>query len=254
MNNLITITSSLRLIAFVEYTFGIKLDYLSELRMKLLFCTCLLLTIVLAACSGWTVRPLPYNPPTPFSSRTPSIYTATPVILPPPITTTLTGLPLTLTLTTISVTSSVESTITVIPSSPTLTPTIETPPSMEIKVDILGCNTGIDLAHGMGEVTNAFVTVSNVGAVDLGNVCTTLNARDEGRPHPDKRKCLPSLSAGYQVTQKLTVDTTYKEATPIQIDVTSNDVLIQRVGKDSCSDIGLFPPGLDDIGIVKRIP
>ena len=222
--------------------------------MKLVICTCSFLSIVLAACSGWTVRPIPYNPPTAIPSRTPSIYTATPVILPPPITATLTGLPLTSTLISIPVTSSVESTITFTSSSPTLTSTVETPPSMEIKVDILGCNTGIDLAHGMGEVTNAFVTIGNIGAVDLENVCATLNARDEGRPHPDKKKCMPSLPAGYQVTQKLTVDTTYKADTPIQIDVSSNDVLIQRVGRDSCTDIGLFPPDLDSLGKVRRIP
>jgi hypothetical protein len=125
---------------------------------------------------------------------------------------------------------------------------------VEIKVDLLGCNTGIDLSHGMGEVTNAYVTISNLGTVDLGNVCATLNGRDEGRPHPDKTKCSTSLPAGYQVTQKLTIDTTYKEASLIQIDVSSNNVLLQRVGKDTCRDIGLFPPAVEGLGVVKKIP
>ena len=106
----------------------------------------------------------------------------------------------------------------------------------------------------MGEVTNSYVTISNLGPADLDNVCATLRGLDEGRSHPDKTKCSPSLPTGYQVMQKLTVDTTYKEASPIQIDVTSNDVLLQRVGKDSCKDIGLFPPDVNDLGVVKRIP
>ncbi len=222
--------------------------------MKLFLFICLMLALVLTACNGWTVRPLPYNPPTPFSSRTPSIYTATPIILIPPVTATFTGLPLTSTSSITTLTPSIEPTVTGTHSNPTLTPTIETIPSVEIKVDILGCNTSIDLIHAMGEVTNAYVTISNLGASGIDNVCATLNGQDEGRPHPDKTKCIPSLPAGYQVTQKLTIDTTYKENTAIQIDLTSNAVLLQRVGKDSCKDIGLFPPDLDGLGVVKRIP
>lgn len=106
----------------------------------------------------------------------------------------------------------------------------------------------------MGEVTNAYVTISNVGAAELTNVCATLRGLDEGRPHPDKTKCVPSLAPNYQVTLKLTIDTTYKEDTPIQVDIASNDVLLQRAGKDSCTDIGLFPPGIDDLGVVKPMP
>jgi hypothetical protein len=130
----------------------------------------------------------------------------------------------------------------------------ETVSSVKIKVDILGCNTSIDLTHGLGEVTNAYVTISNLGTNDLENVCATLRGQDEGKPHPDRIKCLTALPAGYYVTQKLTIDTTYKEASPIQIDVTSNDVLLQRVGKDSCKDIGLFPPELDGLGTIIKIP
>jgi hypothetical protein len=130
----------------------------------------------------------------------------------------------------------------------------ETVSSVNIKVDILGCNTSIDLTHGLGEVTNAYVTISNLGTNNLENVCATLRGQDEGKPHPDRKKCSTALPAGYQVTQKLTIDTTYKEASPIQIDVTSNDVLLQRVGKDACKDIGLFPPDLDGLGTIIKIP
>jgi hypothetical protein len=227
---------------------------LDEVVMKHLPFTCLLLTFSLTACSGWTVRPLPYNPPTPFSSRTPSIYTATAIVLPPPITATLPAESLTPTLAGTIVTPTVEPILTDTPPSPSFTPTIETVPAVRINVDILGCNTGIDISHGMGEVTNAYVTIGNIGADDLENVCATLRAQDEGRIHPDKTKCLASLPASYQVTQKLTVDTTYKESSPIQIDVTSEDVLLQRVGKDSCTDIGLFPPDENSLGVANQIP
>ena len=221
--------------------------------MKRLLFNCLLL--MLTACSGWTVRPLPYTPATPFSSSTPSIYTPTPIILPPPITPTLASATLTPTLLVSTVTPGIEPTFTEIPPSHTITPTTtETAALVKIQVDLLGCNTGLDLSHGMGEVTNAYMTIKNLGSADLENVCATLNGKDEGRPHPDKTKCLPTLSAGYQVTQKLTVDTTFKEDTPIQIDVTSNAILLERVGKDFCKDIGLFPPDENSLGMVNPIP
>ena len=139
-----------------------------------------------------------------------------------------------------------------LPASPTIIPT-ETIPSTLLKIDVLGCNTSIDVTHGMGEVTNAYVTVSNIGSAGLENVCATLRGLDEGRIHPDKTKCVPSLPANYQVTLKLTIDTTYKVSTPIQVDVAIQDGLFQRVGKDSCTDIGLFPPGVDDLGLIKPI-
>ena len=59
-----------------------------------------------------------------------------------------------------------------------------------VAVDILGCNTSIDITHGMGEVTNAYVTVKNTGMVDLPNTCALLRAIDEDREHPDKKVCV----------------------------------------------------------------
>jgi hypothetical protein len=119
---------------------------------------------------------------------------------------------------------------------------------------VLGCDTSIDLAHGMGEVTNAYITISNPTRADINDMCTTLNGLDEGRPHPDKTKCLPVLPAGYQVTLKLTVDTTYKAQSPIQLDINSGNNLVLRVGAASCADIGLFPPALSDLGVPKPLP
>jgi len=43
------------------------------------------------------------------------------------------------------------------------------------------------------------------------------------------------------------VDSTYRADTPIQIEVTADGGLFQRVGADSCRDIGLFAPNPMDL-------
>jgi hypothetical protein len=126
--------------------------------------------------------------------------------------------------------------------SPTSTETLP-PVSPTIIVEVLGCNTSIDIIHGMGEVTNTYVTLKNNTGNDLSSVCATLYALDEGRVHPDKTVCVPALAHGQQVTLKLTVDSTYKQNTPIQVEVKSGDTLLSRIGQESCTDIGLFAPG-----------
>ncbi len=106
----------------------------------------------------------------------------------------------------------------------------------------------------MGEVTNAYVKITNSTATDVPNLCATLNALDEGRPHPDKTKCLPILPSGFQVTFKLTVDSTYKQNTPVQVDITSDGTLLQRVGEAACTAIGVLPPDVDGLGTPQAIP
>jgi hypothetical protein len=124
---------------------------------------------------------------------------------------------------------------------PTDTPTAP-PISPNILVEVLGCNTSIDITHGMGEVTNAYVTLKNYTGADMANLCTTLNAFDEGRVHPDKTVCVPLLEHGQQVTLKLTADSTYKQETPIQVEVKIGETLLSRVDSPSCTNIGLFAP------------
>ncbi len=199
------------------------------------------LMLLLASCNGWVIQPGPFNPPTPFlpPTSTPSIFTATPVVIgvasatPTPQIATATSF------------SFPTATPTLTPSdsddTPSVTPT-SSPSGPVLSVEILGCNTSIDVTHGMGEVTNAFVVLKNIGGVELTNLKATLNALDEGRVHPDKTAEVPSLAIGYQVTLKLTVDSTYKEATPIQIEVSGDPSLFTRVGATSCKDIGLFAP------------
>ena len=182
-------------------------------------------------------------------SRTPEIETATPRILTPvPLTATAPTSTATLT-----GTASSPTLVEVTPSQ-TSTPTLVPSPAAALSTDILGCDTGIDVLHGMGEVTNAYVRIANPTAVDVPDLCATLRALDEGRPHPDKTKCLPSLPAGYQVTFKLTVDSTYKQDTPVQVDATSGEDLLQRAGEPACTAIGLFLPTLDDLNVAQPIP
>ena len=144
-------------------------------------------------------------------------------------------------------------TSTSIPPTETPMPTFTSTAVQSLAVDILGCNTSIDITHGMGEVTNAYVTVKNTGTVDLPNTCALLRAIDEDRVHPDKKVCVANLPMQNQVTLKLTVDSAYKQDTIIQVDASSNDILLLRVDKPSCTDIGLFGGAPSDVGVIKPI-
>ena len=106
----------------------------------------------------------------------------------------------------------------------------------------------------MGEVTNAYITIQNIGNADLTNLCATLSALDEGRVHPDKTKCVSILPAGYQVSEKLTVDTTSLQSSPIQVDVDLGATLLQRVGQNACTNFDLIPPRMHDLGAITLIP
>lgn len=198
----------------------------------------ILLMLLLASCNGWVIQPGPFNPPTPFlpATSTPSIFTATPVVIgvtsATPQIATATGF----SFPTATLTS------TLIPSNTPAVTQTNSPSGPAISVELLGCNTSIDVTHGMGEVTNAFVVLRNTGGVELTNLKATLKALDEGREHPDKTVEIASLVVGYKVTLKLTVDSTYQEETPIQVEVTGDAGLFQRLGADSCKDIGLFTP------------
>jgi len=202
----------------------------------------ILMAGVLSGCNGWTIQPLP-NPPTPFlpPTLTPSILTATPVVIgPTPTSNVPTSTPM--------ATATIFPTNTNASLSDTPIATWTSPSSQSsVSVEVLGCNTSIDVTHGMGEVTNAFVTLENTGNVDLTNLTTTLMALDEGREHPDKTVETAFLQAGHQVTLKLTVDSTYQAETPIQVEVMGDGGLFQRVGAASCQEIGLFGPDPDSL-------
>jgi len=198
------------------------------------FIPLLISTLILSSCSGWVIQPFPG--PTPFSqiTSTPSIFTPTLVVI-----SVNTSTPFIATLDVIPTYTNLPiSTETHIPL-PTFT---ASPIGPAISIKVLGCNTSIDITHGMGEVTNAFVILNNTGGVELTNLKATLFALDEGRVHPDKTLELAVLPVGNQVTVKLTVDSTYKQESPIQVEVISDQGAFPREGLASCTDIGLLAP------------
>ena len=202
----------------------------------------ILFTFLLSGCNGWIIQPIPY--PTPFlpPSPLPSIYTATPVIIgvtnasATPIVATPTVTPTFLP----TITNMVQATATAIPVHTFTSTSSASMPDLQIIV--LGCNTSIDVTHGMGEVTNAFVTLKNTGNVGLTNLVATLYALDEGREHPDKIQEIASIPVSYEVTLKLTADSTYKQESAIQVEVNSDQGLFPREGSASCRDIGILAP------------
>lgn len=205
----------------------------------------ILLLLLTPSCNGWVIQPGQFNPPTPFlpPTNTPSIVTATPVVIAASPTSTIQILPTATSISFITATS----VPTLIPSNTLDTIQTTVPSGPAVAVEILGCNTSIDVTHGLGEVTNAFVVLRNTGGIDLINMTATLRALDEGEEHPDKTVEVSSLLTGYQVTLKMTVDSTYQEETPIQVEVTADGGLFQRVGADACKDIGLFAPEPGDL-------
>lgn len=205
----------------------------------------ILLLLMTTSCNGWVIQPGPFNPPTPFlpPTNTPSVMTATPVVIAASPTATTQILPTSTSISFITATS----VPTLIPSDTpgSIQPTVSSGPA--VSMEILGCNTSIDVIHGLGEVTNAFIILRNTGGVDLTNITATLRALDEGEEHPDKTVEVPSLLTGYQVSLKMTADSTYREATPIQVEITADGGLFQRVGAESCKNIGLFAPNPGDL-------
>ena len=211
---------------------------------------------IISGCDTWGVPPQPFPVWTPIPSGTPGVVTATALILPPPtfptiLTETHTpGVDLTAVITPISTDTATP------PPTPTPTLPVDTPTTtlfQAVTVNILGCDTSIDIMHGMGEVTNAYVTVNNTGSLDLPNTCALLRALDEDREHPDKMVCIANLPAQNQVTLKLTVDSIFKQNTVIQVDTTSNEVVLLRVDKPACTDLGIFGGAPTDIGVIKPI-
>ena len=203
----------------------------------------MIVMLLLASCNGWVIQPGPYNPPTPFlpPTQTPFIFTATPVVVgvarATPQIAASTAIPF--------ITATFVPTL--IPSDAPMITQTSVPTGPSISVEVLGCNTSVDVIHGMGEVTNAFVVLRNTGGIEFTNLKVTLNALDEGREHPDKTVEVATLQVGYNVTTKLTVDSTYKQDTPVQIEVAGDAGLFQRVGVDSCKDIGVFAPNPDSL-------
>jgi hypothetical protein len=214
--------------------------------MKRLIVTLALLTLLLTACGDMEFVTAAPNPFSITPSRPPSILSPTPIFIYP---TTSASLPPPPSLTPSLTLAPDPSATDTLP--PTATETF-TPAPEPLSIQMLGCDTGIDVTHGMGEVTNAYVTIANASGPDLTMVCATLSSADEGRLHPDKTICVQSLPRGYQVTLKLTIDTTFQVNTIVQVDVLSNEGIFASAGGLACRDIGAFKPEV--IGVLQPVP
>ena len=217
-----------------------------------------LLSILLAGCGDFNAVTSAPNPFAITPSRAPLILTATPIFLPPTTSATLPPPPSLTPSATATETPTSGPTFT-FTAAPTDTETPSPTPSFTLTprppaVTLLGCDTGLDLTHGMGEVTNAYVTIANPGGPDLTNVCATLSAADEGRVHPDKVVCVPLLSTGFQVTLKLTVDTTSNVASLVQVAITSDQLTLPANPAAACPVIGASRPADSLLGAPIPIP
>ena len=151
-------------------------------------------------------------------------------------------------------------------STPTVTPTYNpipspTPvpspmPTPKVNVLIPSCDTGIDLFNQLGEVTNAYVTVQNVGVGEVTNLKVVLQANDEERVHPDKSYTIQDLPPGYEISLKLTVDTGNNVDTTIMVFLNSVEGVNVSARKPSCQQRRLDQDIINKMGelfVVKRI-
>jgi hypothetical protein len=114
---------------------------------------------------------------------------------------------------------------------PTTTPTPNLPAFLNVSIHT--CDTGIDVFNRLGEVTNAYVTVQNVGGEMVRDVLVTLEANDEEQSHPDKWYRVGFLPVGNEISLKLTVDTRSRIDTSITVTVQAEGIKEQAL-KESC--------------------
>jgi hypothetical protein len=132
-----------------------------------------------------------------------------------------------------------------VPPTSTGVPPTSTPYIPEFNLIILGCNTGIDLAHGLGEVTNVYAVIQNVGSAEANQVQIVAGANDEGREHPDKTKLVSKLPPGYEITLKFTVDSTFRQDTSVTLDLSSAEGVYTSVQRDDCRDLRTDLPDIE---------
>ncbi len=141
--------------------------------------------------------------------------------------------------------------------SPTPTLTATPRPVVKLKVIIATCDTGIDILRDLGEVTNAYVVVQNVGTAGATNVEAILSASDEDKAHPDKSFLVQSLLPGNEIPLKLTVDTKEGVDTSIRVEVTSQEGVGAKASKASCKARVPEEDIINQLGklfVVRKIP
>jgi hypothetical protein len=194
-----------------------------------------ILALQAAACGESPLQITPYDPQLSTAlaayTQTAKYVNSATFTLPPRFSPT--GFTRSLTLTrTASPTQTISPTLTL---SPTPSQTDTPVPVVRLNVMIVTCDTALDIFHKLGEVTNAYVMVQNVGNATATAVQATLSASDEQKPHPDKSYLVQNLPAGEEIPLKLTVDTREGVDTSIKVDVTSAEEVSAKAEKTSCS-------------------
>lgn len=197
------------------------------MRSKVSLSIWLLLAVLLAGCG---FSPIQVTPNDPGLATAMEAYTETARANIVPTNTPTPKRPLTRTLT---ATATITPTATASHTA-TATDTPSLVPVQKLNAMIMTCDTGIDIFNKLGEVTNAYVTVQNVGTGDANDVQVILSAIDEGKPHPDKSYLVQHLPFVYEISLKLTVDTTEGSLTSLTLIVTSAEGLKVTATKSGC--------------------
>lgn len=134
-----------------------------------------------------------------------------------------------------------------------LTPAPTVIPVPKINVLVRDCDTGFDIANRLGEVTNAYVTVQNVGTAAATNVQAVLEANDEEQVHPDKSYTIQHLPPGYEITLRLTVDTEGGIDTNVEVVVTADQDVRETASKLACRRYAVDKDVLEEIGELFKI-
>ena len=106
-----------------------------------------------------------------------------------------------------------------------------------INVRILGCNTGFDIWSGRTEVTNAWVTLENVGLGYATNVKATLSSNDEEGIHPNKTDTVEYFPPNGQITFLLTVDTAFSKTSFAKVTVEGDGGIFASDFKAECKNL-----------------
>jgi hypothetical protein len=124
-------------------------------------------------------------------------------------------------------------------------------PAPKLDVEILGCDTGYDIKHGLGEVTNVYAEIRNIGNADAYNVIAVSAASDEGEEHPNKYAVIGDIPAGYMTIRKMTVDTTYEVFATITVAAAADNADITQESINDCTEID--PKTIEGLDLVIKI-
>lgn len=110
-------------------------------------------------------------------------------------------------------------------------------PAPKLNIEIIGCTTGYDVFHGLGEVTNVYADIRNIGNADASGVVAGAFATDEGEVHQNKYAIIGDIPFGYAARVKMTVDTTSNVFGTITVMAEADDADSTQKSTSNCADI-----------------